>query len=225
MIKYIDIWKKKLGFFLFKKISSSKLIFNIKVKSNKINYFLELKNIKDKNNFLWFGNWDDNKIDLSKYRKYSPSYNSVFQIYKENLDYTESEEYKIKSKIIQLGKSTARGKDLNELDDYFKSLDILKNSLKINGYKSQIELNNFTKTNDEIGVVIGRNWELIKLQDKFGGTHRFALCKIFNIDEIVVSIKAIHQDLLGKEDLNIILNNSDNSKIKSFLEKKFLSKY
>ncbi len=225
MIKYINIWKKKLDFFLFKKVSSNKLIFNIKVKSNKINYFLELKNIKGKNNFLWFGNWDNNKIDLSKYRKYSPSYNSVFQIYKENLDYTECEEYKIKSKLIQLGKSSGRGKDLNELDEYFKSLDALKDSLKTYGYKSQIELNNSTKVNDEIGVVIGSNWELIKLQDKFGGTHRFALCKIFNINEIVVSVKAIHQDLLSKENLNIILNDYDNSKIKSVLEKKILSKY
>ncbi len=225
MIKYINIWKKKLDFFLFKKVSSNKLIFNIKVKSNKINYFLELKNIKGKNNFLWFGNWDNNKIDLSKYRKYSPSYNSVFQIYKENLDYTECEEYKIKSKLIQLGKSSGRGKDLNELDEYFKSLDALKDSLNTYGYKSQIELNNSTKVNDEIGVVIGSNWELIKLQDKFGGTHRFALCKIFNINEIVVSVKAIHQDLLSKENLNIILNDYDNSKIKSVLEKKILSKY
>ena len=225
MIKYIDIWKKKLDFFLFKKVSSNKLIFNIKIKSNKINHFLELKKIKDKKNFLWLGNWDDNKIDLSKYRKYSPSYNSVFQIYKENLDYTECEEYKIKSKLIQLGKSSGRGKDLNELDDYFKSLDALRDSLKTQGYKSQIELNNSAKVNDEIGVVIGSNWELIKLQDKFGGTHRFALCKIFNINEIVVSVKAIHQDLLKKEDMNIILNNNDNKKIKSFLEKKILSNF
>ena len=225
MIKYIDIWKKKLDFFLFKKVSSNKLIFNIKIKSNKINHFLELKKIKDKKNFLWLGNWDDNKIDLSKYRKYSPSYNSVFQIYRENLDYTECEEYKIKSKLIQLGKSSGRGKDLNELDDYFKSLDALRDSLKTQGYKSQIELNNSAKVNDEIGVVIGSNWELIKLQDKFGGTHRFALCKIFNINEIVVSVKAIHQDLLKKEDMNIILNNNDNSKIKSFLEKKILSNF
>ena len=214
-----------MDFFLFKKVQSSKLIFNIKVKLNKINYFLELKNIKGKNNFLWFGNWDDNKIDLSKYRKYSPSYNSVFQIYKENLSYTECEEYKIKSKLIHLGKSSVRGKDLNELNDYFESLDVLKDSLKKHGYKSQMELNNSSKINDEIGVVIGSNWELIKLQDKFGGTHRFALCKIFNIDEIFVSVKAIHQDLLSKEDLDIVLNDNDNSKIKSFLEKKILSKF
>ena len=225
MIKYIDIWKKKLIFFLFKKVLSRELIFNIKVKLNKINYFLELKNIQGKKNFLWIGNWDDNKIDLSEYRKYSPSYNSVFQIYKENLDYTECEEYKIKSKLVQLGKNSGRGKDLNDLDDYFKSLDVLKDSLKTRGYKSQIELNNSAKVNDEIGVVIGSNWELIKLQDKFGGTHRFALCKILNIDQIVVSVKAIHQDLLSKEDLNMILNDYDNSKIKSFLKKKILSKF
>ena len=124
-----------------------------------------------------------------------------------------------------MGKNSGRGKDLNDLDDYFKSLDVLKDSLKTRGYKSQIELNNSAKVNDEIGVVIGSNWELIKLQDKFGGTHRFALCKIFNIDEIVVSIKAIHQDLLSKEDLNMILNDYDNSKIKSFLKKKILSKF
>ena len=224
MIEYIKIWKKKLIYFFFKKISSNELILNIKVNPDKINYFLELKNIKDKNNFLWFGTWDNKKIDLTKYRKYSPSYNSVFQIYKEGVNYNQCEEYNIKSELIKAGKKTGRRQDLNELDDYFKSLDRLKESLKKYGYRSQIELKNIKKINDEIGVVIGSNWELIKLQDKFGGTHRFALCKIFNINEIIVNVKAIHPDLLEKKELNEILNNNDNLKIKSFLEKKILSK-
>ena len=87
MIKYFKAFYKRANYFFLKKIPSHRCIFNIKVDTNKINYFLELKNVKDKKNFLWFGNWDDKKIDLSNYRKYSPSYNSVFQIYKENIIY------------------------------------------------------------------------------------------------------------------------------------------
>ena len=40
------------------------------------------------------------KIDILEYRKYSASYNSIFQIYKEGKNYRECEEYKIKSKSI-----------------------------------------------------------------------------------------------------------------------------
>ena len=220
MIKYFKAFYKRANDFFLKKIPSHRCIFNIKVDTNKINYFLELKNVKDKKNFLWFGNWDDKKIDLSNYRKYSPSYNSVFQIYKENINYKQSEEYKIKLNLINDGKKSGRGKNLEELNNYFLSLDIIKNSLKKFGYKSQIELNNFEKANDEIGVVIGKNWELIKLQDKFGGTHRFALSKIFNINRVVISVKAMHHTLFEKNDIKKILSTDNEEVIKTFLKEK-----
>jgi len=221
MINYIKKFKNNINYFFFNRLNPDKLIFNIRIKIDKINTFLELKNIADKNNFLWSGNWDNKKLNLNTYRKYSPSYNSIFQIFSENLNYKESEEYKIKSKLILDGKKTGRGQTLNELDDYFISLEKLKLSLKKFGYKSQSELSNSNKKDDEIGVVIGKNWEIIKLQDKFGGTHRFALCKILNIREIVVSVRAIHQSLLEKKELKIIFSkNYDYSK--KFLKKKLL---
>ena len=221
MIKYIKNLRRKINYFFFKKISSAQCIFNINIDIDKINYFLELKNIKDKKNFLWFGDWDNKKISLTNYRKYSASYNSVHQIYQDQISYKESEEYIKKLNLILDGKNSGRGQTLKELDEYFISLDNLKLSLKKFGYKSQIELDN-SKINDEIGVVIGKNWEIIKLQDKFGGTHRFALCKILDIKEIIVSVKAIHYSLFEKEDFEKILRKNDENEIKSYLKSKIL---
>ena len=222
MIKYIDKLKKKINYILFKKINSKKIFFNIPLKTNRINNFLELKNILDRSNFLWSGNWDDKKLNLINYRKYSHSYNSIFQIYHEQIDYKQCEEYNIKANLILDGKKSGRGQTLEELDKYFLSLDNLKESLKKFGYKSQTELDNTIKKNDEIGVVIGKNWDVIKLQDKFGGTHRFALCKILDIKEIIVSVKAMHSSLFEKKEIKKILSEDNHDDIKLYLKKKVL---
>ena len=222
MIKYIDKLKKKINYILFKKINSKKIFFNIPLKTNRINNFLELKNILDRSNFLWSGNWDDKKLNLANYRKYSPSYNSIFQIYHEQISYKQCEEYNNKVRLINDGKKSGRGQTLKELDDYFISLDNLKESLKNFGYKSQTELNNTSKKNDEIGVVIGKNWDVIKLQDKFGGTHRFALSKILDIKEIIVSVKAMHSSLFEKREIKKILSEDNHDDVKLYLKKKVL---
>ena len=91
------------------------------------------------------------------------------------------------------------------------------------GYKSQQELKNDKRKYDEIGVVIDRDGEIIKLEDKFGGTHRFALCKILKINKIIVSVKAIHRSLLEKDDLKKILTNNDKLYMESLLKKKIKS--
>ena len=72
---------------------------------------------------------------------------------------------------------TARANNMLELDNYFQSLESLKNNLDKYGYKDQIELQNDNKKNDEIGVVIDRYGEIIKLEDKFGGTHDLLFVK------------------------------------------------
>jgi len=218
MINYIKSFSETLNYFFFNKISSENLIFSLKIDTNSIKYFLELKNTIDQNNFMWNGDWDIKKINISQYRHYSPSYNSMYQIYKEDKNYSECEEYKIKAKLILNGKKTARGKSLSELNDYFKSLDELKTSLDKFGYKSQLELKNNNKKNDEIGVVIDRNSEIIKLEDKFGGTHRFALCKLLEIKQITVSVKAIHKSLLEKNDIKKIMTIKNKDYITTLLK-------
>ena len=53
MISYIKSLPEKFNYFFFNKISSKNHIFNLKIDTNKIEYFLELKNAIDKNNFIW----------------------------------------------------------------------------------------------------------------------------------------------------------------------------
>ena len=51
MIKYIEKFKRIINYALFKKVNSKKIFFNVHIKINKIDNFLELKNILDRNNF------------------------------------------------------------------------------------------------------------------------------------------------------------------------------
>ena len=223
MIKYI---KKLINFFYYlfsQKISSEKFIFSLKIDIDKIKYFLELKNTLDRGDFIWDGDWDKKKIDISSYRNFSVSYNSIFQIYNENIDYEKCDEFIKKDKFLLEGKKTARASNINELKNYFKSLDNLKDNLKKFGYKSQLELKNNNKVNDEIGVVIDRDGKIIKLEDKFGGTHRFALCKVLKIKTIIVSVKAIHKSLLNENDLKEIENSNDEFFTKMILKEKIKS--
>jgi len=208
---------------------SKHFFFSIKIDTNEIKYFLELKNTLNRQNFLWKGDWDEKKIEIEKYRKFNINYKSVFQIYKEGINYKKSDEYLYKSKQIKNGKKISRVKNIHELNNYFLSLDRLENSLKKNGYLSQSNLNDKRKNHeilkekygdDEIGVIIGRNGEIIKLEDKYGGTHRFALCKILKIKKIIVNIKAIHGALLDSEDLKIILIKKDKKYLKSLIKRK-----
>ena len=69
MISYLKSLPKKFDYLFFNKISSKAHIFNLKIDKNEIKYFLELKNIIDKKNFIWDGDWDKKKISISEYRK------------------------------------------------------------------------------------------------------------------------------------------------------------
>ena len=220
MIKYINRSFNFIKYYFFKKTSSDKFIFNLKIDTNEIKYFLELKNTLDRSNLIWDGDWDKKKIALSEYRNFSASFNSIFQIYEENQKYENCEEYKKKAELILSGKKTGRAENIYELKNYFKSLDQLRDNLKKFGYKSQQELKNDRKRPDEIGVVIDRDGEIIKLGDKFGGTHRFALCKVLKIKKIIVSVKAIHKSLLDENDLRKISTYDDNPHLVSLLQKK-----
>ena len=194
-------------------------MFNLNIDIKKIQYFLKMENTLDRDDFIWDGNWDKKKLKLSKYRKYNLNYNSMFQIYKEKKNYTKCDEFKFKSKQLLIGKKNPRGNNLIELKKYFKSLDRLKNSLNKFGYKSQQNLKNKNK-NDEVGVVIGRNGEIIKLEDNFGGTHRFALCKILKIKNIIVSVKSVHKAILKKSDIERTISKNDKLHLIKILKKK-----
>jgi len=130
MLNYFIITLKKISNFFLVSSQSKYFFFSIKIDIDEIKYFLELKNTLNRHNFLWGGNWDKKKIEITKYRKFNINYNSVFQIYKEGVHYKRSDEYLFKSKQIKNGKNISRVKNIHELNNYFLSLDRLKNSLK-----------------------------------------------------------------------------------------------
>jgi hypothetical protein len=157
------------------------------------------KNVRKPNipSLFWEGNWDLNVKNIDQYyRDASQSYRSVHQILKEGYHYTECDEYKAKLRTINNKKSTARGSSVDELNSYFENLLDIVESVKNDGYQSQNMING--DPNDEVGVFIGRDGDIIKPEDKFSGTHRFAIARCLGIESICVQILAVHEDWAQK---------------------------
>lgn len=143
--------------------------------------------------FIWEGDWDREVLDLNEhFEEYSTSYRSVFQIFDEGLHYQQSDEYKEKAQLIRKGIYSVRGKTEDELNSYFEKLEKLKKTIEISGYRSQGELGE-KKIHDEIGVFVDRNGNLIKAEDDFSGTHRFAIAKVLNLPSVYINVVAIHR--------------------------------
>ena len=92
--------------------------------------------------------------------------------------------------------------------------------MKISGYKSQKKLNH--KIGDEIGVFIGSNGELIKAEDKYGGTHRYAIARILKLRDVYISVKGIDLSFIKKHIFKDMKSNDNElvlkNKIKFFLK-------
>ena len=194
-----------------------------KIKLSHIKYFLPTKHIYSKRYFIWNSNWYKKKISIKKYKNYNLNYYSVFQIFNEKIDYKKSKEYKDKLYELKKNGVTARGfKSIKDLDYFFDGLIKLHNNMKRSGYKSQKRINK--NKNDEIGVFIGAKGEIIKAQDKYGGTHRFALAKILKLRDIYINVRAVDQKFLKKNIYkNMSLENNELILIKKI--SLFLNKY
>lgn len=143
--------------------------------------------------FILPGDWDKDTVEIEGfYANYSTSYRSVFQIFEEGLDYRKCDEYLEKKELIQNTGHSARGKTIEELDQYFEDLIKLKTSIEKDGYKTQKELGR--EGGDEIGIFLGRSGEFIKAEDKFCGTHRFAIAKFLQISKVYVTVVAVHEE-------------------------------
>jgi hypothetical protein len=141
--------------------------------------------------FLFKGEWDHKKLLIEEYySKYNKGYRTIHQLFAEKKVFNKTDEYRILLEKINKEGRSPRGKTVDELNSYFQSLVRLETLIRQHGYKSQAELNGNEK--DEIGVFIGRKGEIIKAEDNFSGTHRFALAKMLNIQKVPVHILAVH---------------------------------
>ena len=179
----------------FLNLPSSNINLILKVRLSEIKYFLPNKYIKNKNYFFFTKNCFKNKKLLKFYPEYNKNYKSTYQIFFDKINFKKSDEYRNKVSELKKNGVTTRGhKNIDELDKYFNDLFKLYKDMKKNGYLPQQRLSIKQRSNvtgDEIGVFIGPNGEIIKAEDKFKGTHRFALARILKLKYVYINVRAV----------------------------------
>ena len=79
------------------------------------------------------------------------------------------------------------------LDTHFERFAYIFSNIQTGGYKSQVAL---AAKDDEIGVVIGRDGELLHFRT---GHHRLAFAKILKIPEVPVQVHLVHRQWLTRQ--------------------------
>ncbi len=101
-------------------------------------------------------------------------------------------------------------KNKNDLDNRFRRDEMLYETIKNNGYKSQQELQSKNKyssilVEDEIAVNIGRNGDFLFNN----GSHRLAIAKLLNIPKIPVKITVRHPQWVNSNKKILLYDDSN----------------
>jgi len=122
------------------------------------------------------------------------TYKLIYNIWNNNFEYTETDEYKNLFKQVQSGKIIRIKKRVisstSDLNKNFESYVDLLDSMVNKGYIRNINI-------DDILIWIGPNGELIK--ETRSGRHRLAAAQLTGIEEIPVRITHIHQRYIEKK--------------------------
>lgn len=144
--------------------------------------------------FIMSGEWDLNvkPIMPNYYRqdhKRAITFRSTYQIFRDGIPYWKCDEYKKKLKgdcgYVQASEI--------ELEQKYRELQGLFDSIKTDGYLSQKELKRKRKHwHDEIRVAIARDGRFLKIAES--GNHRLAMAQILNIEYVPVFIQGVHYE-------------------------------
>lgn len=144
-----------------------------------------------KNVFVWPGDWDLRAQEVAtEYPALSISYRSVLQVFGDNIPFQHCDEYRRLISLLHESRTSPRGQSVGQVDEYFRSLFRLASDMQAGKFCPTISFD--VARHDEIGVAVGRQGELLKMEDKFGGTHRFALARVLGISHVAVQIVAVH---------------------------------
>lgn len=144
-----------------------------------------------RNTFVWPGDWDLRAREISlEYCAQSIAYRSVLQIFRDNIPFQYCDEYRRLILLLEESGTSPRGQSVDEVNEYFLSLFRLASDMQARRFRPTVSFD--VARHDEIGVAVGRHGELLKMQDKFGGTHRFALAQVLNIPHVAVQVVAVH---------------------------------
>ncbi len=144
--------------------------------------------------FVSKGDWDiDYKAPIDQYIKKHRSCKTITQLFINNLDYKETDQYLRMREKISSGLSSKGSHSFMDIDRYFKDLLNAYHDIKLNGYKDHKILGN--SMSKEVNVYIDRQGDLIIGSE---GNHRLMIAKILNIDSIPVVVKGVHYEWASK---------------------------
>lgn len=144
------------------------------------------------------GDWDDPECRFDEH----PVYQSISSRFDDGTDWTDTELYERYRERIRNGNPYWRCTTVEELEDYFESIDRLHAEMCEDGYKTQRELlaedpvqvrrQNTDAPHpilQEIGVNIHRDGRLAK---KGAGFHRLALARVIGVERVPVTVRVRH---------------------------------
>lgn len=175
------------------------------INPQKIKYYIEIDNTQSKGYFIQDGNWDLKKKNLIP--TFCIQFVEVQQLLVENRDIEETTRYKKfleEARIKKLDKDELN-KTIEWYTDYCKGLRRVYESIKNNGYKRQDEIKKdvIDRKRQEINISIDR-WGNSLFEFPRGGTHRFAIAKMLELERIPVIIRRIHYFYYRKKNLHFL---------------------
>ena len=136
------------------------------------------------------GNWD--KIEIISGCVRDSEMNELFI---QNLPYKETVTYRNLVEELERNGFTQfpRTHSLEQIDSYFERVYKVYNDIKNNGYKTCDELG--LSKRYEIHVRITRQGQIVKCGE---GTHRLAMARLLNMDNVPVVVDLVHSSLIKK---------------------------
>lgn len=141
------------------------------------------------------GDWDiEDKREIDAYLNDYIYSKAVFQIFRDAMDYRETDQYKEMMQFVESGQTSVwqvRGcRSESDVNKYFADMRKTFDALSEHSYLSQQELGS-DEWFDEIKVYVDRNGELHKQQA--AGHHRLAMARILNIAALPVLVLGVHR--------------------------------
>jgi len=137
--------------------------------------------IMPENLFVWSGEWDRDIIPIEEHEKF----NMIKELFVDKKDYHNTQFYSLA--VNQMLKSDPLQRGNIKLDSteniilYFEKHKKIFKDIKSNGFNLSLA--------PQVGVVIGRNGELIHFRQ---GHHTLAIAKILSVENVIVRIRAVH---------------------------------
>ncbi|HJW74097.1 MAG TPA: hypothetical protein VJ787_00295 [Thermoleophilia bacterium] len=138
------------------------------------------------------GDWDNPKSKVVNNARYK----AVHDVVVDGKSWHETEEYADAVAAIDRGETRWHCRTRKELDERYRLLDRIVESMRRDGYKTQRELRRIRSPeaalgrDDEIAVTIGRHGEVYF----WDGLHRLAMAQLLGVPRIPVQVVARHAE-------------------------------